>query len=99
MNPISIDQYVRILPELVLTVFGIAVMMLDPFFKPGASRRALGYLSLLGTIGAMAATACHRGHDADVIRDRTGAHLHRAGNLFNLDLHSGRLSTPHCIKH
>ncbi len=58
MNPISIDQYIRILPELVLTVFGIAVMMLDPFFKPGASRRALGYLSLLGTIAAMAATAC-----------------------------------------
>src|SRR5689334_9410567 len=56
MNPISIDQYVRILPELVLTAFGIAVMMIDPLLKPSASRRPLGYLSLLGTIGAMGAT-------------------------------------------
>ncbi|HEX2327135.1 MAG TPA: NADH-quinone oxidoreductase subunit N [Candidatus Angelobacter sp.] len=56
MNPISIDQYVRILPELVLTAFGIAVMMIDPLLKPSASRRPLGYLSLLGTIAAMGAT-------------------------------------------
>ncbi len=58
MNPISLDQYIRILPELVLSVFGIAVMMIDPLLKPGASRKNLGFLSLLGTLMAIAATFC-----------------------------------------
>src|SRR6185312_8598828 len=55
MNPISNVDYIRILPELVLTAFGIAVMMIDPLLKPGASRRGLGLLSLLGTLAAIGA--------------------------------------------
>ena len=58
MNPIHTIDYIRILPELVLTAFGIAVMMLDPLFKPGASRKSLGWLSLLGTLAAIAAAFC-----------------------------------------
>src|SRR5215813_6212747 len=58
MNPISTDQYIRILPELVLTAFGIVVMMVDPLLKPGASRKGLGWLSLGGTLAAIAATFC-----------------------------------------
>ena len=58
MNPIHTVDYIRILPELVLTVFGIIVMMADPLLKPGASRKGLGLISLLGTIGAIAATFC-----------------------------------------
>ena len=34
MSPISTADYIRILPELVLTVFGIAVMLIDPLLKP-----------------------------------------------------------------
>jgi NADH-quinone oxidoreductase subunit N len=58
MNPIHTVDYIRILPELVLTVFGIAVMMADPLLKPGASRKGLGLLSLAGAIAAIAATFC-----------------------------------------
>ena len=42
MNPIQTIDYIRILPELVLTAFGIIVMMADPLLKPGASRKGLG---------------------------------------------------------
>ena len=55
MNPIPSVDYIRILPELVLTAFGVAVMMIDPLLKPGASRKGLGYLSLAGTLCAIGA--------------------------------------------
>jgi NADH-quinone oxidoreductase subunit N len=55
MNPIHIDDYIRILPELVLTAFGIAVMMIDPLLPAGKSRKGLGILSLIGTLAAIAA--------------------------------------------
>jgi NADH-quinone oxidoreductase subunit N len=55
---VSTADYIRILPELVLTAFGIAVMMIDPLLKPGASRKGLGLLSLGGTLAAIAATFC-----------------------------------------
>src|SRR4051812_41088889 len=58
MNPIQTIDYIRILPELVLTVFGIIVMMADPLLKPGASRKGLGLIALGGTIAAIAATFC-----------------------------------------
>src|SRR5689334_23020733 len=52
---ISTADYIRILPELVLTIFGIAVMMLDPLLPPQASRKGLGILSLIGTMCAIGA--------------------------------------------
>jgi NADH-quinone oxidoreductase subunit N len=55
MSPISAADYIRILPELVLTAFGCAIMMLDPLLAVGKSRRSLGILSLLGTLAAIAA--------------------------------------------
>lgn len=55
MSPIHAADYIRILPELVLTAFGIAVMMLDPLMPVGQSRRSLGILSLIGTLVAIAA--------------------------------------------
>src|SRR5215470_2003483 len=56
MNTVPIVDYIRILPELVLSAFGIAVMLIDSYLKPGASRKGLGLLSLGGTLGAIAAT-------------------------------------------
>jgi len=50
MNPIPSSDYLRILPELVLTVFGIVVMMADPLLARGASRKPLGIVALLGTL-------------------------------------------------
>src|SRR6266853_5187714 len=58
MNPIQTVDYIRILPELVLTAFGIVVMMADPLLKPGASRKGLGLIALGGAIAAIAATFC-----------------------------------------
>jgi NADH-quinone oxidoreductase subunit N len=57
MNPIpGTGDYIRILPELILTVFGIAVMMADPLLAPKQSRKPLGILALVGAIAAAIAT-------------------------------------------
>jgi NADH-quinone oxidoreductase subunit N len=55
MNPISTVDYIRILPELVLTIFGIGVMLIDPFLAPKTSRKGLGLFSLVGALAAVAA--------------------------------------------
>ncbi|HVO68642.1 MAG TPA: NADH-quinone oxidoreductase subunit N, partial [Aggregatilineaceae bacterium] len=49
-------EYIRILPEIVLTVFGIIIMMLDPLMDERRSQRILGAVGLLGALAAIAAT-------------------------------------------
>src|SRR5215468_6256569 len=56
MNIVPTSDYIRILPELVLTAFGVAVMLIDPLLKPEDSRKNLGILSLVGCLAAIAAT-------------------------------------------
>ncbi|HLQ51133.1 MAG TPA: hypothetical protein VK129_06510, partial [Terriglobales bacterium] len=56
MNSIPGADYIRILPEIILTVFGIAVMMVDPLLPPKGSRKPLGVLALAGAIAAAVAT-------------------------------------------
>jgi NADH-quinone oxidoreductase subunit N len=53
--PQSVD-YVRILPELVLSAFGIAVMLLDPIVDEKASQKLLGLIALAGALFGIAAT-------------------------------------------
>ena len=53
--PQSAD-YVRILPEIALSVFGIAVMMLEPLLEEKAGQQILGLIALLGTLAALGAT-------------------------------------------
>src|SRR5438270_11154035 len=55
MNPITSADYIRILPELVLTAFGIFVMLVDPLLPAGNSRRGLGIISFIGALAAMGA--------------------------------------------
>ena len=50
MNPIPATDYLRILPELVLTIFGVIVMMADPLLSRRASRKPLGIVALIGAI-------------------------------------------------
>ncbi|MBV9670314.1 MAG: NADH-quinone oxidoreductase subunit N, partial [Acidobacteriales bacterium] len=57
MNTAAHLESIRILPEIVLSVFGIIVMLADPFLKPRASRRPLGYVSLAGILLALFTTA------------------------------------------
>jgi NADH-quinone oxidoreductase subunit N len=49
-------DYVRILPEIVLSVFGMAIMLLDPVMDERRSQRTLGGIALIGAIAALAAT-------------------------------------------
>ena len=49
-------DYIRILPEIVLSLFGIVVMMLDPLLDEKASQKILGAIALVGTFAGIAAT-------------------------------------------
>ena len=55
-EPLLVPQAYRILPELVLTVTGVAIMLIEPLMPPGMSRKPIGLLALLGVIGALAAS-------------------------------------------
>jgi NADH-quinone oxidoreductase subunit N len=47
-------DYMRILPELVLSIFGMLVMVVDPLLDEENSHQALGTIALVGTLGALA---------------------------------------------
>src|SRR5271154_5466656 len=49
-------DYMRILPELMLSIFGMLVMVVDPLLDPENSHRSLGTISLIGTLAALAST-------------------------------------------
>jgi len=53
--PQGVD-YVRILPELVLSLFGIVIMLLDPFVDEEKSQKTLGLIGFAGTIAGLAST-------------------------------------------
>jgi NADH-quinone oxidoreductase subunit N len=59
---IQAHDYICVLPEIVLTLFGVVVMMLEPLFPPRASRRPLGYVAVVGTIAAAVATLYQAEH-------------------------------------
>ncbi len=52
MNP----QLLRILPEVILTVTGILIMLIDPVLPRHASRKPMGWLAVLGTLLALFAS-------------------------------------------
>ncbi|MGD0797176.1 MAG: NADH-quinone oxidoreductase subunit N [Acidobacteriaceae bacterium] len=43
---------IALLPEYILTIAGILIMLIESVLKPGASRKPLGWLAVLGTIAA-----------------------------------------------
>lgn len=49
-------QYFSILPEIILTLAGMAIMLIDPLLGPRSSRKPLGYLSLGALVAAMLAS-------------------------------------------
>ena len=53
--PQGVD-YVRILPELILSAFGIVVMLLDPLVDEEKSQKTLGLIALVGTVAGLLAT-------------------------------------------
>jgi NADH-quinone oxidoreductase subunit N len=52
----QIADYMRILPELVLSIFGIVVMVVDPLLDPEKSHRPLGAIALFGALASLAST-------------------------------------------
>ncbi|MFY9908047.1 MAG: NADH-quinone oxidoreductase subunit N [Terriglobales bacterium] len=49
-------DYVRVLPELILTLFGMVVMLVDPLLDPEGSHQSLGTIALVGALAALAST-------------------------------------------
>jgi len=49
-------DYMRILPELVLSVFGMLIMVVDPLLDEENSHRSLGTIALIGTLAALGST-------------------------------------------
>ena len=47
-------EYLRILPEIVLSLFGMLIMVLDPLVDERRSQRLLGPIALIGSIAAIA---------------------------------------------
>ncbi|HWC17003.1 MAG TPA: proton-conducting transporter membrane subunit, partial [Terriglobales bacterium] len=56
MMPTPDLSYVRILPELILSAWGIVVMLLEPLLPERSTRRGLGVFSFIGTLVALAAS-------------------------------------------
>src|SRR6266852_5137027 len=55
-TPPSGSEYMRILPELVLSVFGMIVMVVDPLLDEERSQKPLGVIGLIGALAALAST-------------------------------------------
>jgi NADH-quinone oxidoreductase subunit N len=53
--PQGVD-YIRILPELVLTAFGILVMVLEPVVDERNSQKVLGWIAFVGTLTGLGST-------------------------------------------
>ncbi len=49
-------DYVRVLPELILTAFGMVIMVVDPLLDPDSSHQSLGTIALVGALAALAST-------------------------------------------
>jgi len=53
---IATADYIRILPEIVLSIFGMIIMLADPLLDPKRNVRPLGTIALVGAIASVAAT-------------------------------------------
>jgi NADH-quinone oxidoreductase subunit N len=49
-------DYIRLLPEIVLSIFGMIIMLLDPLMDERSSQRTLGSIALIGSLAALIAT-------------------------------------------
>jgi len=49
-------DYVRILPELILSAFGIAIMLLDPLVDEEKSQKTLGLIAFAGAVAGLLST-------------------------------------------
>src|ERR1700754_4222267 len=52
------QEYLRILPEIVLSIFGMIIMLMDPLLDERRSQKTLGAIGLVGAVEAIASTFC-----------------------------------------
>jgi NADH-quinone oxidoreductase subunit N len=62
---IPAHDFVRFLPELILTFAGVLVMSWEPLLAHDASRRPLGYLAFLGALAALVASVYQVGFQGE----------------------------------
>jgi len=62
-------DYIRILPELMLAIFGILVMLVDPLIPTHDSKKPLGIIALVGVLAGLAATVFQTGYYGDAFYD------------------------------
>src|SRR6267154_1418524 len=55
-TPPTGSEYMRILPELILSLFGMIVMVVDPLLDEERSQKPLGAIGLIGALAALAST-------------------------------------------
>ena len=59
MNTVpQIADYLRILPEIVLSIFGMVIMVLDPLLEERSRAKILGAVGLVGALVALVSTFC-----------------------------------------
>jgi NADH-quinone oxidoreductase subunit N len=54
----ALTDYMSVLPELVLSIFGMVIMVVDPLLDPDKSHQSLGGIAFVGTLAALASTFC-----------------------------------------
>jgi NADH-quinone oxidoreductase subunit N len=57
----QVPQVYRILPELILTLTGVLLMLIEPVMPAGMNRKLMGYLALLGVVAALIASVWQLG--------------------------------------
>ena len=50
------SNLLALLPEILMTITGVLIMLIEPVLPPTQSRKGLGWLAILGTVAAAAAT-------------------------------------------
>jgi NADH-quinone oxidoreductase subunit N len=58
-------DYLRILPELVLSLFGMVVMLVDPLLDDARSQKTLGATALIGSLAALLSVPVMASHSGD----------------------------------
>lgn len=53
MNPQNMSDLIRILPEVVLTITGVLIMLIDAMLPASSNRRSLGWLGAAGVAAAL----------------------------------------------
>ena len=75
-----------LLPEIILTITGVLVMVLEPVIAPGRPRKPLGWLAILGTAASIAAT-CYQKHILNTTGTFTGFYATVQIDSFSIFFH------------